>query len=125
MKRALLACAFVLTTVPLYGAEAKPGKLHVVDDCKKEINAAVNDMVEIRISNPALPVQVHDLDVQANPAAVLAGVVNTTNGLPGGDRISIFVGLISGNRSGTVVYSYKDGDEKVHKCKLIIQVTKP
>jgi hypothetical protein len=44
--------------------------------------------------------------------------------MPGGDRISIFVGLKSAFRSGTVEYSYKDGDEKEHKCKLTVQVIK-
>jgi hypothetical protein len=110
--------------MPIHGAQVFPGKLHVVTECEKEVKAEPNDMVEIQISNPALPVRVHDLHVEAKADAVLSGVVNTTNGLPGGDRISIFIGLKAAARSGVVEFSYKDGENKEHKCKTVIQVIK-
>ena len=123
MKALPIACVSLLIAMTrLDGAQEIPGKLHVVVDCEKEIKAMPNDMVEIQIPNPALPVRVHDLRVEAKADAVLAGVVDTTNGLPGGDRVSIYIGLKSTARSGTVEYSYKDGDNKEHKCKTIIQV---
>jgi hypothetical protein len=122
MKRLLSACVLLLMTSTLHAEQVIPGALHVITDCKKEVKAKPKDMVEIRIPNPVLPMRVHDLHVEATADAVLAGVVETTNGLPGGDRISIFVGLASTARSGKVAYAYKDGDNKEHKCEIIIQV---
>lgn len=119
-----ILCVLLLLATTAYAAKVTPGELRVVDACQQDIQAQPTDMIEIRIPNPALPMTVHDLDVDPTGAAVIAGVVHTTNGLPGGDRISIFVNLKSDFRSGTLEYSYKDGTNQQHTCKLNIQIIK-
>lgn len=124
----ILGCFALLTLASaVVAAPVTPGELHVVPakGGDKEIKAQVNDVIEARIPNPALPKRVHDVDVTVGGDGVLAGVVNTKDPkLIGSDRISIFVGLKGAARSATITYSYKDGDGKEHKGKVLIQVTK-
>jgi hypothetical protein len=124
----LLACfVFLVLVSAVTAAPVHPGTLHVVyaKDGDQEIKAQPKDMVEIRIPNPVGPTRVHDLDVDKEGDGILAGVVNTSDPKEkGSDRISIFVGLEGTARSATVTYSYKDGKEKDHKGRVIIQVIK-
>lgn len=123
MLKASLTIALAIIAVSVQAKPQTPAELHIVSKCKSEdVDAKPKDLVEIRISNPVLPVRVHDLDVEVRGGAILVAIVNTTNGLPGGDRISIFVRLNSSDRSGSVEYSYKDGEEKEHKCRVLIQI---
>jgi hypothetical protein len=127
MHKILASCVLFVVGTAVLAAPKIPGMLHIVrsKDGDQQVKAQPNDMVEIRIPNPTLPKGVHDLDVTTAGDGVLAGVVNTRDPkLVGSDRISIFVGLKGAARSGTVTYSYKDGEEKEHKGKVIIQVIK-
>ncbi|HLJ98092.1 MAG TPA: hypothetical protein VKU02_33340 [Gemmataceae bacterium] len=91
----------------------------------QEVKAQPNDVVEIRIPNPALPKRIHDLDLNTAGDGVLARVVNTSDPkLVGSDRISVFVGLKEAARSATAGYSYTDGEGKEHRGNVIVQVIK-
>ena len=79
-----------------------PGSLDVVDvhtrtesyQFDRELEAKVNDVIEVRIPNPAFPIRVHDLEVKTEADAILAGIVEHIRAKKvGSDRISIFVSL--------------------------------
>ena len=124
----LFVCVVVLMAAgALSAAPTVPGKLHVeiAKAGDVEIKVQPTDVIELRIPNPALAKKVRDLDVAAQGDAIFAGAVNTSDPkVPGSGRISLFIGLKSAFRSGTVEFSYKDGNDKEHKGKLIIYVTK-
>lgn len=127
MRHVSAAAVLLVFAGEAWADPVKPGTVHeVAAPGDKEIKVQPNDVVLIHIPNPALAKMVSDLDVAATGAAVLAGAANTVNpkGPIGGGRITLFVGLKGGSRSGTVTYSYKDGTGQEQKGKVTIQVTK-
>jgi hypothetical protein len=126
MRKSLLCMSLFCLVTAVGAAPQTPGTLHIIDGKagNKEIAAKANDVVEIQIANPALPVMVSNVDISVAGAAKFGGLVDSSPpGVAGGGRLSAYIHLTDTARSGTVEYSYKNATGVV-KGKLTIQVTK-
>ncbi len=129
--RMFLSCsALLVLAAAVAAAPVTPGDQQSIsnNDGEKELKVKPNDCVQVQITSPSRKKKgVFDLDVTADGDVIVAGAWSTVDPhlVTADGAIMIQAGLKPNADSGTIAYTYKDGEGKKHEGKVLIRVEKP